>query len=44
MLNTRFAVKCDKKQLEKIKKLFHEKKPYGMTNAEFLIKILEGAK
>lgn len=44
MENIRFATRCDKYQLEKIKKLLHEKKPYGMTNIEFLIKLLEEVK
>lgn len=41
---TPYQILSTKEEKEKIKKLFHNKKPYGMTNAEFLIKVLEGVK
>ena len=40
--NKPYQIRTTVAEKEKIKKLFHEKKPYGMTNAEYLIKILEG--
>ena len=43
-IKTPYQILSTKKEKDKIKKLLHDKKPWGITNAEFLIKILEEVK
>lgn len=38
---TPYQILSTKDEKEEIKKLLHDKKPYGMTNMEFLIFVLD---